>query len=487
MSVTTFPSVIVIGSGFGGLGAAIELRQNGFHDVTILERAGELGGVWRENTYPGAACDVPSSLYSYSYAPKTDWPDRYSGQSAILGYLKSIARDYGLTEHIRFDCEVTEARFDEPTGRWTVHTTAGDTLTADVLISAVGQLSRPQLPDIPGIDSFSGPSFHSAEWDHTVDLTGKRVAVIGTGASAIQFVPAIAPDVEHLTLFQRSAAWVAKRKDRTYRPVHHTLFATVPGLRLLQRLYVWCMLEFFSLGLVTAPVIRRFIRFQGLRTMRRTISDPDMRAKLTPDYEPLCKRVLFSNEYYPALARPNVEVVTDTITRVLPEGVRTADGTVHPADVIVYGTGFKGTEFLWPIKIFGRDGVSLEQEWSQGARAYLGMTVPGFPNLFMMYGPNTNLGTGSIIYMIESQARYIRQALRHLSEQPGTHLEVRPDIADAFDRETQKRLERTPWTTCSSWYRTAAGRVTNNWPGTVTAYRLRTRRFHRDDYLPADR
>ncbi|MEV5649289.1 NAD(P)/FAD-dependent oxidoreductase [Nocardia sp. NPDC052254] len=477
------PSVIVVGAGFGGLGVAIELQRNGFDKITILERAADLGGVWRENTYPGAACDVPSTLYSFSYEPKPDWPHRYSGQADILGYLHTVAVKYRLLDRIVFDTEVTEARFDESAQRWTVRTANGADRTADVLICAVGQLSRPRMPDIAGIDTFTGPSFHSAQWDHSVELTGKRVAVIGTGASAIQFVPAIAPEVERLTLFQRTAAWVVRRTDRNYRPMHHALFRHVPGLRLAQRLWVWCFLEFFSLGLTAIPPIRRIATWLGTRALRGDIPDARLREKLTPDYPVLCKRVLFSNEYYPALVRPNVDVVTEHIAEVVPEGVRTADGTVHPADVIVYGTGFKGSEFLWPIKVFGREGVELDRMWDEGARAYLGMAVPGFPNMFLMYGPNTNLGTGSILYMIECQARYIRQAVRYLSDHPHSRLEVRPETAAAFDEQLQRRLLRTPWTACSSWYRNAAGRITNNWPGTVTAYRLRTRTLDPADYL----
>jgi cation diffusion facilitator CzcD-associated flavoprotein CzcO len=338
------------------------------------------------------------------------------------------------------------------------------------------------LPHIPGRERFHGPSFHSAQWDHSVDLSGRRVAVIGTGASAIQFVPAIQPQVAELTVFQRTAAWVVSRTDREYRPVHHALFRWVPGLRRAQRLWVWCFLEFFALGLADLPVLRRLVAFLCRRTLRREVTDPALRAKLTPDYPVLCKRVLFSNDYYPALVQPNVEVVTTAITEIVPEGVRTADGVVHPADVIVYGTGFKGSEFLWPMRILGRDGLDLADAWSGGARAYLGMTVPRFPNMFLLYGPNTNLGIGSIVYMIECQARYIRQALTRLTGHPDHTLEVTEQAAAAFDTRTQHRLRRTPWSSCSSWYRDAAGRVTNNWPGTVTAYRLRTRTLHPADY-----
>ncbi|MFJ1458353.1 flavin-containing monooxygenase [Nocardia sp. N2S4-5] len=478
----TTPSVIIIGAGFGGLGMALELQRNGFGAFTILERAADLGGVWRENTYPGAACDVPSPLYSFSFEPRPDWPHRYSGRTDIHDYLRAIARKHRLLERIRFGAEVTEAAFDEAAGRWTVRTADGAVYTADVVVSAVGQLSRPRLPDIPGRETFAGPSFHSALWDHSVELTGKRVAVIGTGASAIQFVPAIQPEVARLTLFQRTAAWVVRRTDREYRPVHHALFRHVPGLRLAQRLWVWCFLEFLSLGLATFPPIRRIATWLGHRALRRDVPDPELRAELTPDYPVLCKRVLFSNEYYPALTQPNVDVVTTGIAEIVPGGVRTTDGEVHPADVIVYGTGFKGSEFLWPMRITGRGGAELDRAWIGGARAYLGMAVPGFPNLFLMYGPNTNLGIGSIVYMIECQARYIRQALAYLAAHPGRGLEVRAAVAREFDDHTQRRLQRTPWTGCSSWYRDAAGRITNNWPGTVTSYRLRTRRLNPADY-----
>ncbi|MGF6884271.1 cation diffusion facilitator CzcD-associated flavoprotein CzcO [Nocardia sp. GAS34] len=479
---TTTPSVIIIGAGFGGLGMAMELRRSGFDNFTILERATAAGGVWRENTYPGAACDVPSPLYSYSYAPRADWPHRFSGAEEIRKYLDGLAQRHRLLERIRFGAEVAEAAFDESAGVWTVRTAEGTEYSADVLICAVGQLSRPRLPDIPGRESFRGPSFHSAQWDHSAELSGRRVAVIGTGASAIQFVPAIAPKVARLTVFQRTAPWVLRRTDREYLPIHHALFRYVPGLRLAQRLWVWCFLEFFALGLADLPVLRRVLALACRKSLEHDVVDPELRAKLTPDYPVLCKRVLFSNEYYPALTLPTVDVETTPIDRIVPEGVRTADGAVHPADVIVYGTGFKGSEFLWPIRILGRGGRDLADAWSGGARAYLGMTVPQFPNMFLLYGPNTNLGIGSIIYMIECQARYIRKALGYLATHPGRALEVKPGVARDFDEHTQHRLERTPWTACSSWYRNAAGRITNNWPGTVTAYRLRTRSVDLADY-----
>ncbi|WP_280504037.1 flavin-containing monooxygenase [Nocardia farcinica] len=489
------PSVLVIGAGFGGIGAAIELRRNGFDQITILERAADLGGVWRENTYPGAACDVPSPLYSYSFDQKTDWPQRYSGQVAIHDYLREVARGHGLLERIRFGAEVTEAVFDERgsggevsggevsgAGRWTVRTADGATHVADVLISAVGQLSRPAMPDIPGVGSFRGPAFHSARWDHEVDLAGKRVACIGTGASAVQYVPRIQPVVGHLTLFQRSAAWVVPKFDTDYTPVQHKLFARIPGALSVERFGWWSLAEFMSLGLVEAPWIAKAVTAIATRHLRKQVADPVLRARLTPDYPIACKRVLFSEDYFPALTQPNVTLETEKITAITADGVRTADGVLHEADVIIYGTGFKGTEFLWPMRVLGRDGRELSRAWAEGAHAYYGMAVPGFPNMFMIYGPNTNLGVGSIIAMIESQARYIAQAVRLLAERPGHALEVRADREERFNRELRQRLDRTPWNFCSSWYRDASGRITNNWPGTVTSYRRRVRTLDPDDY-----
>lgn len=488
------PSVLVIGAGFGGIGMAIELRRNGFDEVTILERAADLGGVWRENTYPGAACDVPSPLYSYSFEPKPDWPQRYSGQAAIHDYLRAVARRHGLIDRIRFGAEVTEAVFDErpaaegsgadgSTGRWTVRTADGATHVADVLVAAVGQLSRPAMPDIPGVDRFTGPAFHSALWDHDVDLTGRRVACVGTGASAIQYVPQIQPLVGHLTLFQRSAAWVLPKFDTDYTPVQHKLFAKVPGMLSAERLGWWTLAELSSLGLVDAPWIASAVTKIATRHLRKQVPDPVLRAKLTPDYPLACKRVLFSGDYFPALTQPNVTVETESITEITADGLRTADGTEHEADVIIYGTGFKGTEFLWPMRVRGRDGRDLAASWADGAHAYYGMAVPEFPNLFVVYGPNTNLGVGSIIAMIESQARYIRQAVQLLAARPGHVIEVRAECEDEFNQELQDRLDRSPWNFCSSWYRNAAGRITNNWPGTVSSYRRRVRALDPDDYL----
>ncbi|MFF7944294.1 flavin-containing monooxygenase [Nocardia gamkensis] len=479
----TTPSIIIIGAGFGGLGMALELRRAGLDTFTILERATDLGGVWRENTYPGAACDVPSPLYSWSYEPKSDWPRRFSEQRDIHAYMRGVADKHGLRRFIRFGTEVTDAEFDERTGRWTVRTADGAQLTADILIPAVGQLSRPALPNIPGIDTFAGAAFHSAEWDHDVDLTGKRIACIGTGASAIQYIPRIQPDAAHLTLFQRSAAWVLPKADVEYSALHHALFKYFPPSRLAERFAIWSVFELLALGLTDIPAIKTPVIALADRHREKQVPDAGLRAKLTPDYAAGCKRGLFSNEYFPALAQPNVTVETTAIESITPTGVRTADGVEHEVDVIIFGTGFKGTEFLAPMNIYGLGGRKLADVWGdEGARAYLGLSVPQFPNLFLMYGPNTNVGAGSIIYMLESQARYIRQVVRYLTDRPGRYLAARPTADQHWDDWLQRRLKDTPWNFCSSWYRNASGRITNNWPGATVLYRWKTRAFDPADY-----
>jgi cation diffusion facilitator CzcD-associated flavoprotein CzcO len=338
------------------------------------------------------------------------------------------------------------------------------------------------MPNIPGIDTFAGQSFHSAEWDHRVELTGKRVACIGTGASAIQYIPEIQPEVAHLTLFQRTPAWVLPKFDTDYKPIHHKLFARLPGALLVERFGWWAGAEFVALGLVEFPRIAKLVGGIATRHLAKQVTDPELRAKLTPDYPIGCKRGLFSNDYFPALTQPNVQVETAAITEITPQGLRTADGTVHEADVIIYGTGFKGTEFLWPINIYGRAGRKLSDAWQTGAHAYHGITVPDFPNLFLIYGPNTNLSVGSIIYMIESQARYIRMAVELLATRPGHYLEVRAEPEQQFNAALQQRLARTPWNFCSSWYRNASGRITNNWPGTQISYRRGIRKVEAADY-----
>lgn len=469
--------MVIVGSGFGGIGLAIALTRAGLRNFVILERASGLGGVWRDNTYPGAACDVPSPLYSYSFERRVAWPRRYAGQAAILNYLRQVAAKHGIEPHIRYDSDVTDAAFDEVTGRWTISTAAGEEHVADVFIPAVGQLSRPAWPSIPGMDRFEGHRFHSGRWDHGYALEGKRVAVIGTGASAIQFVPEIQPRVDRLTIFQRSAPYIVPRRDHGYDRWPHKIMRVLPWLQTADRFAFWNYAEFAQQALSRWKFLLPFFRFQFERHLTQQVSDPVLRGRLVPDYELGCKRVLFSNDYLPTLARPNVDVVTEPISEITESGVRTAAGSEHAVDAIIYGTGFATLDLLSPITITGLGGIRLADQWLRGARAYLGIAVPHFPNMFVLYGPNTNLGGGSIIHMLESQIAYVRQAVEHLAAIPAGFLTVREAAEQSWDDEVQTRLARSVWVGCRSWYRNADGRVVANWPGRTGEYRRRTRTF----------
>ncbi|WP_067490221.1 flavin-containing monooxygenase [Actinomadura hibisca] len=479
----TAHSVVIVGSGFGGIGMAIRLKQAGVHDVVVLEKAGGLGGTWRDNTYPGAACDVPSHLYSFSFEPKTDWSRRFPPQAEILEYLWHCARKYEVLPRVRFGTEVIEARFDEGAALWRLSTNDGE-LSARILVSACGQLNRPALPSIAGRESFAGAGFHSARWDHDVDLAGKRVAVIGTGASAIQIVPEIARVAERLTVFQRSAPYVIEKPDRPYREWEKSVLASVPGAHGLSRAKIYARYESRALGFVKYPKLMKVMADRFRKNMHAQVPDPGLRARLEPDYPMGCKRILISNDYYPALTRANVELVTEGIDRVVPAGVVTRDGVEHPADVLVYATGFQSTGFLAPMKVTGRGGRELNERWRDGAEAHLGITVSGFPNLFLLYGPYTNLGHNSIIYMLESQFRYVMGCVEAIRRNGLDWIDVRPDVQDAFGREMRERLRSTVWEAgCDSWYMTSSGKVVNNWPGFTFAYRRATRRPDPRDFV----
>ncbi len=482
--------MVVIGAGFGGLGAARALRQQGIDDITVLERADAVGGVWRDNTYPGAACDVPSPLYSWSWSLNPEWSHRYSGQAEILAYLERAAGDAGLLDLVRTGQQVSEAAYDARNSTWRVVTTDGTAYDADVVISAVGQLSDPVIPDLPGRDSFAGPAFHSAQWRHDVPLEGTRVAVVGTGASAIQFVPAIVDRVGSMTVFQRSAPYVVPKPDTTYRPFHHRLFDRFPSVMRGERGATFHLTEQLNraLGgdsLMSRPLLAT-LRQAWKAQLRLQVKDPALRAKLEPDYPIGCKRILFSNDWYPALDRDRVEVVTDRVASVEPTGVVTAGGARHEADVLIWGTGFSATDFLKTIRVTGREGVELHDVWRDGATAYLGIGVPGFPNLFCVYGPNTNLGGSSIIGMMEAQAGWIAQVVRRLADTGRRTFEVRRDAAERFDREMQDRLRGSVWAGCDNWYRDG-GRITTNWPGKVGEYQDRLATVTWADLVSADR
>ena len=474
--------VLIVGAGFGGLAAAIELRRHGITDVTILEKGADLGGTWFYNSYPGAACDVPSHLYSFSFAQRRDWSCLCSPQQEILEYLHQVAREHGVDGLVRTRQAVTACRWDDAACTWTVETAGGESYEAEALILATGQLHQQHRPTIEGAETFAGHSFHSAEWDHTYPLAGKRVAVIGTGASAVQFVPEIAPEVQRLTIFQRTGNWFLPRRSRAYPAAAKAAFRLIPGLQAFRRRFV------FEYGESLTAMIRhpRTLGLLGCACsagfMRMQLKDPELRRRVWPRYTFGCKRVLFSSLFLPALERPNVELVTDPITAISPHGIVDGTGRTHELDCIIWGTGFKTNDFMLPMAITGRDGRELREEWAGGAHAHLGICVPHFPNMFVLYGPNTNTSGGSIIFYLETQVAYVRQALQHVAARGAGAIEVRADVEAAADRELQHRFAGTAWTECDSWYRDGRGRIVANWPGYMREYREQAAKLDAGQY-----
>ncbi|OLZ67967.1 cyclohexanone monooxygenase [Streptomyces amritsarensis] len=476
--------VAVIGSGFGGLGAAVRLRREGITDFVVLERADSVGGTWRDNSYPGCACDVPSHLYSFSFAPNPDWPRTFSGQPAIREYLEHVADTFGLRRHIRLDSEVLMMRWDADALHWEIETAQGE-LTADVVVSATGPLSEPKLPEVPGLAGFPGKVFHSARWDHDYDLAGKRVAVIGTGASAIQIVPAIAPDVERLTLFQRTPPWVMPRTDRAISTVERWLHRQLPFTRAARRGLLWGIRELQVSAFTKRPNQLGLIEALAKANMARSIKDPALRAKLTPSYRIGCKRILLSSEYYPALALPHVDLVASGLKEIRGSVLVAADGTETEVDAIVFGTGFHVTDMPIADRVVGAEGSTLAEQWKDGMQSLRGATAAGFPNWMTIIGPNTGLGNSSMILMIESQLNYMADYLRQLGMLGGkVALAARPSAVNKWNRQVQARMERTVWNTggCTSWYLDANGRNTTVWPGTTGEFRRETRSVDLAEY-----
>ncbi|MGI8749674.1 MAG: flavin-containing monooxygenase [Thermoleophilaceae bacterium] len=473
--------VAIVGAGFSGIAMAIALRREGVEDFTVFERAEGLGGVWSHNTYPGAACDVPSYLYSFSYEQRRDWSRPCSPQAEILDYLHATAAKYGVDAHIRTRTEIARAQFDEEAARWRLETTDGESHEADALVVACGQLSRPRWPSVTGLNELAGRSFHSAEWDHDYDMTGKRVAVVGTGASAVQFVPPLADKAAHLDVYQRTAPYMLPRRNARYPGWYKRLIEHVTGVQALRRHGTLLYMEVMILGLIAVPPLRWAMSGFSQLFMRRQLHDPELRVKLRPHYPFGCKRILFSSYYLPALARRNVEVITDRVERVTERGV-VAGGVEREVDCIVYATGFRANDFVFPMQVIGSDGRELQETWSMGAEAHLGIAVAGFPAMYMLYGPNTNLGVGSIIEMIEAQVGYVVDSLR-AARSAGSALEVRPEVQRWSGQAVQRRLQNSIWTACESWYgQNSEGRVVNNWPGLMTEYRRRTRSFDPTEY-----
>lgn len=476
--------IAIVGAGFAGLGMAIELQRAGIDSFIIYEAHEEVGGTWRDNTYPGCACDIPSHLYSYSYELNPDWSRTYSPQPEIQEYLVGCAETYGLYSKIRFNTAIAEAHYNEETGLWTLISDDGESLISRVLVLAVGGLRKPKLPDFPGLESFDGDWFHSARWDHDTELKNNRVGVVGTGASAVQIVPSIADGTSEVKVFQRSAPWVVPRKDYAYPAWVKRLFEIVPGLQRAYRGLIYGRHELQGMGLVRLHGLLEVFEWFARRYIRESFDHPQMRSKVTPDYTIGCKRILISSDYYPALNRPDVTLVDTAVERFTSDGIVDAEGAEHKLDTLVMATGFDIEGFLSHIDITGRGGRTLEKSWARGARAYYGVAASGFPNMYMLVGPNTGLGHNSIVFMIEAQAQMVRQAIELLIEEQASAMEVRPSVQRRFNQELRRRLEDTIWQTggCHSWYVSEDGQNHTLWPGLTIEYWLRTRHLNRDDF-----
>jgi cation diffusion facilitator CzcD-associated flavoprotein CzcO len=474
--------VAIVGSGFAGLGLAIRLKEAGIEDFVVLERADDVGGTWQANTYPGCQCDVPSHLYSFSFAPNPTWTRTYSRQPEIWNYLRDLAERRGLRRHIRFGHELTAAAWDDERQRWRVQTSGGD-WTAQILVDASGPLSHPKLPAIRGLRRFEGKIFHSAEWDHEHDLSGERVAVIGTGASAIQFVPQIADRVGKLHVFQRTAPWILPHTDRPTTRFERRLYARLPFLQKAVRAGVYWSRESFLLGFIKDQRFMTGAEKLAKAHLRKQVSDAELRRKLTPDFRLGCKRVLLSNHWYPALTRPNVELVTDAISEVRGRTIVLADGSEREVDTIILGTGFHVTDPPIARLVRGRDGRTMAEAAATGIQAYRGATMTGLPNFFKLIGPNTGLGHNSMIFMIESQLRYVLDALRTMDERNVTSFEIRPEAMSAYNAKIQSMMPGTVWMSgCASWYLDAHGNNTSIWPDFTFRFRHQTRRFDANAY-----
>jgi len=466
-------SIAIVGGGFGGVGAAVMLKRAGHDDVTVFEKGERVGGVWNANTYPGAACDIPSHLYEFSFAPNS-WSRRFSPGAEIQAYIEGVARRFGVRDRIRTGTEVQGARWDEGRRIWTLETSAGPH-EAELLLTACGQLSVPQVPPLPGLKDFAGPAFHTAEWRHDVALAGKRVAVVGTGCSAIQVVPAIQPEVAQLDVYQRSPGWTLPKGDREYSPRERALYRRLPQLRRLDRQAVHASQEIATAAMTRRRWLLPLLRAIARRQITKAIRDPELRRKVTPMDELGCKRVMLTDDWYPTLTEPNVELVAERIEAVTPAGIRDATGTERPADVLVLATGFASHDFVAPMEIVGRGGRSLAETWAKVPRAYLGLSVPAFPNLFLLYGPNTNGGAGSVVNTLECGIGHVLAALRELDRAEADRIEVRREAAERFDRELRAALAETVWHSgCTNWYVDEDGNDPSQWPWLWSAYRRRT-------------
>jgi cation diffusion facilitator CzcD-associated flavoprotein CzcO len=476
------PQIVIVGGGFGGVAAAIELQRHGFRNLTILERSEEIGGTWFHNSYPGAACDVPSHLYSFSFAQRRDWSRLCSPQAEILEYLRAVAHEHGLEQITTTNTEIGRCEWDEQTLKWTLESSDGRHFAADAVVLATGQLHQPAYPQIEGSEKFTGHSFHSASWDHDYEFSARSVAVIGSGASAVQFIPEIVESLDKLTVFQRTGNWFLPRKNSAYPPLARAIIARIPGVQAFRRKFIFYYGELLTF-MIRHPRSAGLIgRMRSTLFMRSQLKDPRLREQVWPRYTFGCKRVLFSSYYLQALEREHVEVCTEAIARMTERGIVTVSGAEHDLDCVIYATGFATNDFMFPMEIVGAGGVSLREQWADGPHAHLGVTVPGFPSLFLMYGPNTNTSGGSIIVFLEAQAAYIRQALAQIRDRGARAIDVKATVEAASDQRTQQRFAGTAWVRCDSWYRDQQGRILANWPGYMREYLNATRRLEPQEY-----
>lgn len=481
------PRIAILGAGISGLCMAIQLKKAGISSFTIYEKSNGVGGTWRDNTYPGAGCDVPSHLYSFSFESKADWTRKYAEQPEILQYLEHCAQKYGIVPHIQFNTQIADARFDDLEGVWKLRTCAGEEIAVNILISGCGQLNRPHYPEIPGLNTFEGTTFHSARWNHQHDLAGKSVAVLGNGASAIQFMPHIAPKTKKLYVFQRSANWMIPKADREYARFEQWIFRQFPAVAQLYRYFLYLQLEKNFFAFLKDSRYAKQVE-NSTEQLLSQVSDPRLQEVLRPDYPVGCKRILISNDFYSSIQNPNVEVVTTPIERVTRDGIITSDDQLRPVDTIIFATGFEATTFLTPMKVEGLSNIMLETAWKEGAEAHLGVAVSGFPNFFMLYGPNTNLGHNSIIFMIECQVSYVVQCIQEIIDRNLLYLDVRREAMDLYNKELQENIKKSVWDAgCNSWYKTETGKVTTNWPSLSAQYWWRTRRLNLSEYYQRPR
>ncbi len=475
--------VVIVGAGFSGIAMGIRLKRAGVEDFLILERAEDVGGVWRYNTYPGCRCDVPSHLYSLSCAPNPGWSHTYSPQEELREYLRRCADDFDLRVRLRTGVDVRAASWSDKNEQWEIETSAGD-FTASILVSCMGPLTEPMIPDIAGMDSFEGKIMHSARWDHDYELSGKRVASIGTGASAIQYVPAIQPEVARLHVYQRTAPWVMPHSDRPITDLERALYQRVPAAQRLVRGVVYASRELLVFGFVKNPRLMGAVEKLARSHMRKQVADPELLGQVTPDYTIGCKRLLPSNRWYPALQEPNVELVTSAISEIRANSILDADGVEREVDAIILGTGFHVTDTPYAGQIRGRDGKLMSDVWQGSPRAYLGTSVPGFPNLFVLLGPNTGLGHSSMVYMIESQVEHVLKAIQTMDGSGAATIEVRPDAHAEFNRNVDSRMRGTVWDLggCSSFYIDPTGRNATLWPDWTWRFRQLASQFDAGAY-----